>query len=285
MNREPARADVRLYISAVILTTVAICVAFAVFRVTNNWAGNLLMFVPGLVAVVLLLRRREGLRSVGWRTGAPAAWAWAFSIPLGALAAWLSISWILGYVAPAAAGSQGGILAGQPLRLARNVLFYLAISLPLALGEELGWRGYLQNRLVRELGAFWGLLVLGLVWGFWHSPIFYVMGNYREHPLLGPFVMAPIDNVLATATMAWLYARSRSVWVPTFTHAFADVMWGFSGILFPPVAEVANWVVLQGVQLAITLLLWRKLRALLVLTPSMRQGAITSGSGRAACPS
>jgi hypothetical protein len=85
------------------------------------------------------------------------------------------------------------------------------------------------------------------------------MGNYREHPLLGPLVMAPIDNVLATVMMAWLYVRSRSIWVPTFTHAFGDVLWGFSAILLPPVGELANWLVLQGVQLALSLLLWRRL--------------------------
>jgi hypothetical protein len=86
------------------------------------------------------------------------------------------------------------------------------------------------------------------------------MGTYPDHPLLGPFVMTPIDNILAVVSMAWLYRVSKSIWVPTFTHAFADVLWGFSGIVFPAVAEIPHWATLQGVQLLVSILLWRSLR-------------------------
>jgi membrane protease YdiL (CAAX protease family) len=246
----------------------AICAGFALLRVTNDWAANLLMFVPGLVAVALRAWRREGFRSVGFRLGTPMAWVWAIVLPVAALVAWLSISWVLGWVSAAPAGSQGAALAADPMRLLRNLVIYLAISLPLSFGEELGWRGYLQERAVGELGAFKGLLLVGLVWGFWHSPIYYVMGTYPDHPVLGPFVMAPIDNVLAVVSMAWLYKVSGSIWVPTFTHAFADVLWGFSGIVFPAAAEIPHWATLQGVQLLISILLWRSLRRRFATPPA-----------------
>jgi hypothetical protein len=78
---------------------------------------------------------------------------------------------------------------------------------------------------------------------------------YPDHPFLGPFVMTPIDNILVVVPMAWLYIKSRSIWVPTFTHAFADILWGFSGLMFPATHEIQNWAVLQVVQVIISTVL------------------------------
>jgi len=55
--------------------------------------------------------------------------------------------------------------------------------------------------------------------------------------------------------MAWLYIRSKNIWVPTFTHAFADILWGFSGLMFPTTHEIQNWVVLQVVQAIVSAVL------------------------------
>jgi membrane protease YdiL (CAAX protease family) len=120
--------------------------------------------------------------------------------------------------------SSAGRIATHPLKILENVVLYTAISLPFAFGEEFGWRGYAQGKLVREFGLVRGLLLLGIIWGFWHTPIYYFVGAFPEHPILGPFVMTPIDNILAVVPMAWLYIRSRNIWVPTLTHAFADVL-------------------------------------------------------------
>lgn len=76
--------------------------------------------------------------------------------------------------------------------------------------------------------------------GGWHSLIYYSMKTFPDHPLLGPFVMTPVDNLLAVVPMAWIYLRSRSIWVVTFTHAFADILWSFSDILFPKSNEIAS---------------------------------------------
>ena len=143
----------------------------------------------------------------------------------------------------------------HPVKLLKNMLIYLAISLPLAFGEEFAWRGYAQPRLIRQFGLIAGLLALGIIWGVWHTPIYYVMHVYPDHPFLGPFVMTPIDNILVVVPMAWLYIKSRSIWVPTFTHAFADILWGFSGLMFPATHEIQNWAVLQVVQVIISAVL------------------------------
>jgi membrane protease YdiL (CAAX protease family) len=73
--------------------------------------------------------------------------------------------------------------------------------------------------------------------------------------------MTPIDNILVVIPMGWLYIRSKSIWVPTFTHAFGDVLWGFSGLLFPANQEIHSWAVLQCVQLILSIALLVELRS------------------------
>jgi membrane protease YdiL (CAAX protease family) len=249
------RNDMLLYSVLVLGTTTLVVLCFHWLHVTNNWVVNALMFTPGLMALALRLRRREGFRSVGWGTGPFVYWVWGMALPIIALVISLPISIRLGYVALAQRSSTGGHLLSHPVRILENVVLYTLISIPFAFGEEFGWRGYAQAKLIRQHGLAWGLLILGSIWGLWHTPIFYFAGTYPGHPLLGPFVMTPIDNILVVVPMGWLYARSKSIWVPTLTHAFADILWGFSGILLPSTQEIGSWGVLQVAQLIISAVL------------------------------
>jgi membrane protease YdiL (CAAX protease family) len=250
MNQE--KKDLLCFALVVVLATTLIVACFPLFHVTSNWAANVLMFVPGLVAAAILLRRREGFRSIGWGVGPGRYWIAATLLPTVAILIAVAVSLRLGYAAPAPLSTPAGNLIVHPVKLLKNMLIYLVISLPLAFGEEFGWRGYAQPRLIRQFGPIAGLLALGIIWGVWHTPIYYVMHVYPDHPFLGPFVMTPIDNILVVVPMAWLYIKSRSIWVPTFTHAFADILWGFSGLMFPSTHEIQNWAVLQVVQVIIS---------------------------------
>jgi membrane protease YdiL (CAAX protease family) len=166
-----------------------------------------------------------------------------------------------GYLAAASFSSAAGGNTAHLLKVLKGIGIYTLISIPFAFGEEFGWRGYAQERRVHEFGLLKGLLLLGIIWGVWHVPIYYFMGAFPQHPIVGPFIMTPIDNVLAVVPMGWLYIKSRNIWVPTLTHAFADIFWGFSNILFPSHHEIASWAVLQAAQLIVSIILLMDLRS------------------------
>jgi len=60
----------------------------------------------------------------------------------------------------------------RPLGLAVPTVIVVsgALGLPLTLGEEYGWRGYLLPRLL-PLGELKATLIVALIWALWHVPI------------------------------------------------------------------------------------------------------------------
>lgn len=144
---QQARTDVWLYAFSVVGLTTLIAAGFWLFHVTNNWAANALMFVPGLLAAMFLLKGTEGFKTVGWGFGQPIYWFWGILLPCVLIAVSLSISVGLGYAAKAP--SSSAIATLPPLKLALNMILYTLISMPFAFGEELGWRGYAQGNLIR----------------------------------------------------------------------------------------------------------------------------------------
>jgi membrane protease YdiL (CAAX protease family) len=264
-----------LYSAAVLLTTIAAATCLRLLHITDSWVANALMFVPGTFAVIFLARSAEGFRPVGWSLGKFSDWGLAVLLPVSVLAATLPISIWLGYAAYGPMSPTVKSLVAHPLQLALKMAMYIAISIPFAFGEELGWRGYAQPRLIRQFGLVKGLFLLGLFWGAWHTPIYYAMGVFPQHPIAGPFVMTPIDNILAVVPMAWFYIRSRNIWLPTFLHAFADILWGFSGLLWPKSHEVQAWAVLQAAQLVLSIVMLMDLRR-----REVQEAKLASGSFR-----
>lgn len=85
-----------------------------------------------------------------------------------------------------------------------------------ALGEELGWRGFLYNEL-KPLG-FWRMsLLIGIIWGIWHAPLIIQGYNYPQHPRLGLLMMTLMTTLLAPI-MSYARYRTGSVFAPAILH-------------------------------------------------------------------
>jgi len=174
----------------------------------REWS-SLLMWMPGLAALACLRLERADSSGVGWRPEPARYLLLAAAVPIALHAALLFLLW------------AGGAAIVPPEWLLSNLRRWARIPLivPFTLGEELGWRAYLQPRLSRRLGSRAGIAAVGLVWGLWHAPLIWNGYNFPAHPRLGTLVLMPMICVGWAAFFGWLYARSRSIWVPTVAHA------------------------------------------------------------------
>jgi hypothetical protein len=132
--------------------------------------------------------------------------------------------YLIGSLVPVAAVASAIIIA-RHMHSGAGFLPLSALPLTLALqiftgamGEELGWRGFLLSRLERTLGPQFGALVMALTWALWHLPAFFFPGMPQQH-------MPPIAFLLTVAAfgifLALLFNRTRGHIVSTMLAHFS----------------------------------------------------------------
>lgn len=102
------------------------------------------------------------------------------------------------------------------------VTLYPLINMIFALGEEVGWRGYLTPQLQARLGRRGGLLASGVIWGVWHWPLILLAGyeygvGYPGAPFTGALAMCLFTTAIGIL-LSWLYEKTGSIWTPALGH-------------------------------------------------------------------
>lgn len=97
------------------------------------------------------------------------------------------------------------------------------------LGEEFGWRAYLQPKLM-PLGGRKAMILMGIIWGVWHWPVITMGHNYGldypGFPWLGLLAMVWFTFLIGTL-FGWATLRGGSVWPAVIGHAAIN---GIAGI-------------------------------------------------------
>lgn len=177
--------------------------------------AGVIMAAPAIAAVAVVLGTRTaapaaylGLtRGVGWRRTLRLALLGAVGATLVALAAVL--------VAAAAGWTTLGLSAGSIGELLLLPVLALGVAIP-AVGEEIGWRGFLQQELA-PLGTWPSLLLTGVLWGLWHAPLVLLGYNYGS---TDPLVLVPmvVTTVLMGVLIGWLRMRTGSIYPGALAH-------------------------------------------------------------------
>jgi membrane protease YdiL (CAAX protease family) len=82
--------------------------------------------------------------------------------------------------------------------------------------EEVGWRGFALPHLQKRRTALFATLIVGVLWGLWHLPLFFWKANpMSEYPFLIWFIGTVAEAVIFT----WLYNSTRgSLLIVTLFH-------------------------------------------------------------------
>lgn len=112
-----------------------------------------------------------------------------------------------------------GVASSYPIALTVNSLF--------ALGEEIGWRGYLFKLLGWEFNLR-NVLLVGSIWGLWHSTAIALLGhNYPSLRALGIPLFVLFCTVLSTP-MLKLTRESNSILPSVSIHGCLNAVWGLT---------------------------------------------------------
>jgi membrane protease YdiL (CAAX protease family) len=243
-------------------------------------AGNLLyvtgsMWSPALAAFATKAIYRESIRELPWKWG-PAKYAWlGYLIPIAyALPVYLVV-WFsgLGGFADAAFVKRTAEIFGWsnfPTGVTLMLFVLLTATLGLvgktsrALGEEIGWRGFLVPELAKVVGFSGVGLISGLMWASYHYPILlfadYNAGGPAWYGLTCFTFMVVADSFI----LAWLALRSGSLWPAAIFHGSHNL---FIQSIFTPLTKEmgqTKYIIDEfGIGLVITVtiaavVVWRK---------------------------
>jgi membrane protease YdiL (CAAX protease family) len=87
--------------------------------------------------------------------------------------------------------------------------------------EEFGWRGYALDRMLSPFGLLAGSIILGLIWGVWHLPLFFMPATWHGQIGFGltGFWTFMLRSVGMALLMTWVYlSTDRSILSGMFMH-------------------------------------------------------------------
>jgi membrane protease YdiL (CAAX protease family) len=230
-------------------------------------AGTILAMISGFgpslaaIAVVALFSNGAGLKDwliccLNWRI----SWRWyavAFWLPPAMMLLALAIHGALGGPVPASPA-----LGQLPLAIAN---FGLVLLVGGPLGEEFGWRGYALPALATRLNWRIGSVLVGLIWGLWHLPLFFIASTPQVHmPILWFLASTTAQSVM----FAWLLNNSCQSIVPALVMHTSINAWINVIPVIPTSGDMRPFALLIGIQVLIALAL--------LITPDTRPAAGTA---------
>jgi membrane protease YdiL (CAAX protease family) len=209
------------------------------------WA--LAMWGPGIAAIITtVLVAKQPFKSLRLNTLGPKGfYLWAWLLPIGLTLVGGLLTLLFGIakldlnftmIREAMSSAAGGKPVPVELIVTVQVLFAFTlaplINVLFALGEELGWRGFLLPYLL-PLGQWKAIVISGIIWGIWHAPAVAQGLNYPGYPILGIFMMIVFCVLLGTI-LSWLYLNTKSPWVAALAHGSVNAVAGLPILFFQP---------------------------------------------------
>jgi hypothetical protein len=85
------------------------------------------------------------------------------------------------------------------------------------MGEELGWRGYALGIFQKRYSPLGSALILGVLWGFWHLPLWFITGFSGTDLLtyISSFLLAIIST---SVLITYFYNKSNNILIAMWIH-------------------------------------------------------------------
>lgn len=184
---------------------------------------GLLMPAVAAIVVTAMTEGRPGVKSLLQRLT-----IWRVGLRWYAVALGLPVLLSLGVAASGSLLGASGPIEFSPVSLLTMVVFVLVV------GEEIGWRGYALPKLLQNHSAVTASLILGVLWGGWHLPTFFIPGA----PQAGiPFLAFLLFTTGASVLFTWLYLRTGgSLLIATVFHGAIN-SFGFVNNALEPAAR------------------------------------------------
>lgn len=204
-----------------------------------------LMWCPGISALITMKILKRNISELGWKWGETKYQIRSYLIPLlYAFIAYIiiwSIGWGGFYNEDTVSGITKSFGLGEIGDGLSIVLYFILVgvfstilSMSYALGEEIGWRGFLVPELYKSQGYTKTSQLTGLIWGIWHLPIL-LFADYNSGT---PYWFAMPCFVVLIISISFIYTwfrmKSGSLWTAVILHGSHNL---FVQSIFTPLTK------------------------------------------------
>ncbi len=153
----------------------------------------------------------------------------ASKVALGqlALAIGIQVLVFIGMVVLVSASNNIPLLSAINTSASVLVLGFFNMLIRGPLGEEIGWRGYALNHLQKTHSPLVASLIIGIVWGFWHTPLWIVTSGYTGVQLIEYAALFLVGIIATSVIMTYFYNKNKNLLIPIVIHQLLN----YSGFL------------------------------------------------------
>jgi len=261
-NQRQTVAGIVIYLLLLITLSVPLFIPIVrertIYPDNSIWCVLGLMWCPGVSALVTRLIFQKSLRGVGWRWG-QWKYQWAsYLIPLLYAAVVYVPLLAIGYgdYARKADNALGLVHSLHlPVDSQAGLVFVSIVSdltvgvIPnciAALGEELGWRGFLVPELAKITSFKNVAWISGLIWAFYHFPVIFGADYLGTPPRWSSVVCFTLQITTLSFIYAWMRLKSGSMWTAVILHGMHNLV--VQGIFDNMIRHTywTNWIVGEG---------------------------------------
>lgn len=233
-----------------LILTVAISAVFWFFMISTGRIGAGrglyvvgLMWSPGVAGLLTRYIYQGNLEGHGWGWGKTKYQWMSYLLPLGYAGVVYVLVWLTGlggffnreFITAIARDAGWDSMPG----LVQLLLYFVFLGIlgmargsSTALGEELGWRGFLVPELAKVMSFTKVSMLSGSIWAVWHYPILLFADYNSGTPLWYALLCFTIMAVGISFAFAWLRLKSGSVWTAMLLHASHNL---FIQSIFDPI--------------------------------------------------
>lgn len=202
-----------------VILVVYLIIPFLPLQILATWTPN----ISAVLVLMYLIRKDSGVKNLlkkwtKWRV-APKYYLAAVS-PFAVVGGVTAIYLVLGGAPP---GSELNFGFAMLLGTAILVIFTGAT------GEELGWRGFALPQLQSRFDALTASVLIGLWWGIWHIPSWFMLGQVITPMYVFTFMFG---CVVESVFIAWLVnSTDGSVLMSSIFHYSMNISAGLFAAL------------------------------------------------------
>ena len=237
-----------------------------------------LMWCPALAGMLTLRLNGRGISDLGWKWGETKYQVRSWYIPILYASIAYAIVWIFHFGAFGNPEYYDSLtktmhLGGSPwisivMGIALTGTYGMIRSVSSALGEDIGWRGFLVPELSKTTSFTATSLISGIVWSLWHYPIL-IYGDYNAGtPTWYGLTCFTVMVISISFVFAWMRLKSGSLWTGAILHGSHNLY--IQGIFTPLTRNTGKTVwfidefgcVLPLVAIVFAIYFWSKRREL-----------------------